>query len=68
MEPTAARRIVNGSIWIVCGVLVILIRALIIQSSSLIYWEILGAAMILYGTSRMARARVKGVPDAAKAL
>lgn len=66
MDSIIARRIVNGSIWIVCGVLVIFIRALIIQSASLFFWEILGAAMIVYGSSRMVWALVKRVPDAAK--
>src|SRR6266487_1324458 len=48
-----AQRVANSLIWIVCGALVITIRALIIQSSSIIIWELLGGAMIVYGGAKL---------------
>lgn len=68
MHPVTSRRVANGSIWIACGVLVIVIRALLVQGGSLIVWEILGAAMIVYGSSRTVWALVKGVPDTGNIL
>lgn len=68
MHPITARKVTNGSIWIACGVLVVVIRALLVQGGSLLVWEVLGAAMIVYGSSRTVWALVKGVPDAGNIL
>ncbi len=40
-------------IWIVCGVLVIVVRLFILRTSSVLIWEALGLVMIAYGGARL---------------
>jgi hypothetical protein len=59
MQSIVLRKIVNSAIWIVCGVIVIIIRVLFARGTSLVIWEGLGAIMIIYGASRLIWALVK---------
>jgi hypothetical protein len=59
MQSIVLRKIVNSTIWIVCGVVVIIIRVLFAQGTSLVIWEGLGTIMIVYGAFRLVWALVK---------
>jgi hypothetical protein len=53
MRPANLTRIVNSTIWIVSGIVVIVVRSLIIQGESVILWETIGGGMIAYGALRL---------------
>ena len=52
MKPIAARAL-NSLIWIICGILVIIIRTVIIPTASILIWELLGGGMIAYGAAKL---------------
>ncbi len=52
MNPIAVK-LVSGLVWIVCGVLVIIIRGFIIQTASILVWELVGGGMVVYGSARL---------------
>jgi len=62
MNSVIARKVLNSIIWIASGVLVIIIRVLIIQSTSILAWELLGGGMVAYGSFRLLWALARGVP------
>jgi len=53
MRPAILTSIVNSTIWIVSGIVVIVVRSLIIQGGSVILWETIGGGMIAYGAFRL---------------
>ncbi len=61
MEPVY-RGIINSAIWIICGALVVLVRALTLQGTSILYWELLGFGMIAYGGTKLVWVLAKGPP------
>jgi hypothetical protein len=61
------RGAVNGLIWIVCGILVIIIRTTILQTSSIFIWEALGLVMIAYGGAKLIWVLAKGNPSSPSA-
>jgi hypothetical protein len=56
------RGAVNSFIWIVCGILVIIIRTMILQTTSIFIWEALGLVMIAYGGAKLIWVLVKSTP------
>jgi hypothetical protein len=54
---------INSLIWIVCGALVIAIRALIISTPSILAWVLLGGAMIAYGVAKLVWALARAAPE-----
>ena len=56
------RRVTNSLIWMVSGFLVITIRAVILQSSYIFAWELLGGGMVAYGTAKLLWALARGAP------
>lgn len=56
--------IVNSLIWIISGCLVIIVRILIQQSTSVLWWEALGFGMVAYGATKLFWVLAKGVPTA----
>jgi hypothetical protein len=46
-------RAINSLIWIVCGALVIVIRAVILPTGSVQVWELLGGGLIAYGAAKL---------------
>ncbi len=62
MNSVIARKVLNSIIWIASGVLVIIIRVLIIQSTSILAWELLGGGMVAYGSFRLLWALARSVP------
>ncbi len=58
------RGAVNSLIWIVCGILVIIIRTVILQSTFILIWEALGLVMIAYGGAKLIRVLARGTPTA----
>jgi hypothetical protein len=56
------RRAVNSLIWIVCGILVIILRTVILQSTSILVWEALGLGMIAYGGAKLVWVLVRRTP------
>jgi len=62
MNSVIARKVLNSIIWIASGVLVIIIRALIIQSPPILAWELLGGGMVAYGSFRLLWALARSVP------
>ncbi|HKI76220.1 MAG TPA: hypothetical protein VKA28_03375 [Candidatus Bathyarchaeia archaeon] len=62
MNSVIAKKVLNSIIWIASGVLVIIIRVLIIQSTSILAWELLGGGMVAYGSFRLLWALARGVP------
>ncbi len=63
MNSVIARKVLNSMIWIASGVLVIIIRVLIIQNTSILAWELLGGGMVAYGSFRLLWALARGVPN-----
>ncbi len=55
---------VNSLIWIACGVLVIIIRTLILQSTYILIWEALGLGMIAYGGAKLIWILARSAPTA----
>ncbi len=54
MKSVIARRAVNSAVWISCGIVVIGVRAVLFPSTtSIIAYEILGVAMIIFGAARL---------------
>jgi hypothetical protein len=47
------QKTINSLVWIACGILVLTIRILIIQSTSILIWEALGFVMIAYGGAKL---------------
>jgi hypothetical protein len=47
------QKTINSLVWIACGILVLTIRILIIQSTSILIWETLGLIMIAYGSAKL---------------
>jgi hypothetical protein len=47
------QKTINSLVWIACGILVLTIRILIIQSASIYIWEALGLVMIAYGGAKL---------------
>jgi hypothetical protein len=62
MLTLTAKRVVNSTIWIVCGGLVIMIRFYFARGPSLIIWEGVGATMMVYGAFRLVWALMRGAP------
>jgi len=54
------QRVSNSLVWMVCGVLVITIRAVILPSTNIFVWELLGGGMVAYGTAKLLWALAKG--------
>ena len=59
MRAIILRRIVNSSVWIVSGIVVIIIRTSVTQGGSVLVWEIIGGAMMIYGAGRLVWALIK---------
>lgn len=59
LRPTILTRIVNSTIWIVSGIVVIIVRTSVIQGGSVLLWETIGGGMIAYGAIRMVWTLVK---------
>ena len=55
------QRMVNGLVWIACGIIVIALRTLFIQSANILAWELIGAIMISYGAVNLVRAYFRGL-------
>jgi len=56
------QRVTNSLIWMVCGALVITIRAMILQSTYLFAWELLGGGMLAYGMAKLLWALARDAP------
>lgn len=52
-------RIINSTIWIVSGLVVIIIRTFIIQGGSVLLWQTIGGGMMVYGALRLVWTLVK---------
>ena len=59
MMSTIQARIVNSTIWIVSGIVVIILRTSVIQGGSVLLWETIGGGMIVYGAVRLVWALLK---------
>ena len=59
MRSTILTRIVNSTIWIVSGIIVIILRTSVIQGGSVLLWEAIGGGMIVYGAARLVWTLVK---------
>ncbi|HEX4922069.1 MAG TPA: hypothetical protein VFV92_15185 [Candidatus Bathyarchaeia archaeon] len=67
MHPFIMGKIINGLIWITCGAVVIAFRGpLSFQNSYFLVWDIIGGAMIAFGTVRLVWAVFRGVPEQAQ--
>jgi hypothetical protein len=63
MHPFVLSKIVNGAIWLTCGVVVLTIRGpFFFQSSYVLIWELIGGAMVAYGGGRVVWALARGAP------
>lgn len=45
----STRVAISSSIWILCGIIVIVARNIISQNVNLLTWEVIGGLMIAYG-------------------
>lgn len=59
MRSIILTRIINSTIWIVSGIVVIILRTSVIQGGSVLLWETLGGAMMAYGALRLVWTLVK---------
>jgi len=59
MRPIIAKRIVNSSVWIVSGIVVVVVRASVTQGGSVFVWEAIGGGMMIYGAGRLVWALIK---------
>jgi hypothetical protein len=59
MRPTILTRIVNSSIWIVSGIVVVIVRTSVTQGGFVLVWEAIGGGMMIYGATRLVWALVK---------
>ncbi len=53
MKDIGIQRTLNGIVWILCGVILIVARALLPQTFSTLVWQIIGAGMIMFGAARL---------------
>jgi len=59
MRAIILKRIVNGAVWIISGVVVIIVRTSLRQGGSILVWEIIGGGMVTYGAGRLVWALTK---------
>jgi hypothetical protein len=59
MRSTILTRVVNSTVWIVSGVVVIIVRTFVTQGGSVFVWEVLGGGMMIYGAGRLVWALIK---------
>ena len=59
LRPIILTRIVNSTIWIVSGIVVIVVRTSIIPGGSVLLWETIGGGMMIYGAARLVWTLVK---------
>ena len=53
-------RIINSTVWIVSGIVVIILRVFVTQGGSVLVWEIIGGGMIVFGAARLVWALIRG--------
>jgi hypothetical protein len=53
MNAISARRAVNSTAWISCGIIIIAVRTLLSPNNTTLLWEIIGGGMIVYGLARL---------------
>jgi hypothetical protein len=53
MRAIILRRIVNSTVWIVSGIVVIIVRASVTQGGLSMLWWIVGGGMMIYGAGRL---------------
>ena len=53
MGAISVQRAVNSAVWISCGILIIGVRVVLFPNTSIIAYEILGVAMVIFGAARL---------------
>jgi hypothetical protein len=53
MRAVILRRVVNGIVWIISGMVIIVVRTSVIKGGFILEWEILGGGMMIYGATRL---------------
>ena len=59
MRGLILKRIVNSTVWIVSGIVVIIVRVFVTQGGSVLVWEIIGGGMIVFGAARLVWALIR---------
>jgi hypothetical protein len=59
MKPVILRRLVNSTVWIVSGIVVIIVRVSVTQGGSVLLWETIGGGMMIYGVGHLVWVLIK---------
>ena len=60
MQPLSLQTTISGTVWVICGLIVVATKVSFFARSASIYWEYVGGLMILFGLVRLLLGLVRG--------